>query len=538
VLSQSRTAIASLLVAALVLARPSSRTVAWVFALLAVTIVAIPLLFGFGDMQPITNLIEALPGSHTWRGRPEIWGNALRALSDFFLTGVGLNSFVAASRARYTYLIASPSWDFVHAHNVLLQVGLDYGLAGLVAFVGVAVAAVEAGLRVLNTQGARKAHLLAAGLLGSLCAYLAFGTIDAVVLGAKPSLLFWLATGGLAQLSTRAVRRPRWAKRQARTLGIALIAAGLAVVLGHRPLLSRALSDWGQLAVNHGLESQAGSILERAVGLDPGNRSAWRGLVDARTRIGDIQDAAEAVQHTGLKATDLAERGESLRRLGQIDRAERYQQLAMALDPGLSDVWYYMGLVDRDKERIPDAYQAFETALALDDFCGVADRQDVLDQYRRPYAWVFVDLGRSLMQSGETEQAIAILGTIVENDPTYVPAMVALGQSYLRNGDAEEAAQVLQVAHELDASNYWGHAILSSALARLGEWERALQMQMIALQVADGPEQRTRSIDQIIQLLPHLGESVDACSQAEAIWRRLGKGTDFDRIAPEIGCAN
>lgn len=180
---------------------------------------AIPL-----DGQPVT----AMPSSEPFTDlvslaqRVEIWGRAIEAVQDFPLTGMGMNVFRRAMHVLYPLTLTAPGVDLAHAHNEFLQVALDLGLPGLVAFVALYIGAFrmlaqvwhaterqdggdggqgETLMSFVESAAATRAFVL--GLGGGLLAHMLYGLGDAVSLGAKPGFLFWMLLGLVASLHAR-----------------------------------------------------------------------------------------------------------------------------------------------------------------------------------------------------------------------------------------------------------------------------------------------------------------------------------------------
>ncbi len=130
--------------------------------------------------------------------RRELWPWAVTAISDFPFTGVGLGTFRVVVFRLYP-VPYWPGYDLGHAHNIFLQTALDIGLPGLVAYLALLMVAAAAGWRVARRdRGFRPVSL---GLLAGLVGLHVFGLADALVLGAKPALVFWLALGILASMN-------------------------------------------------------------------------------------------------------------------------------------------------------------------------------------------------------------------------------------------------------------------------------------------------------------------------------------------------
>ena len=159
----------------------------------------------------------------TFNGRVEVWRRAIYGIQDFPITGMGMNTFRKVVNVLYPFYTIDPSYDIGHAHNEFLQAALDLGLPGLVGFValylvsfwmlaqtwrsvervtaegGITEGITTPGIRgLLSSPVGVKALVL--GLGGGLLAHAIFGLTDAVALGAKPGILFWMLLGLVACL--------------------------------------------------------------------------------------------------------------------------------------------------------------------------------------------------------------------------------------------------------------------------------------------------------------------------------------------------
>lgn len=153
---------------------------------------------------------------NTLEGRLEIWSRAIYGIQDFPFTGMGMNNFRKVVPVLYPLFRIGPDFDIAHAHNEFLQAALDLGIPGLIAFLGLYIGAFWMLVDVwrtsrhlpLNTAkspkgehcevpegGSLVTRSLALGLGGGLLAHLLYGLTDAVALGAKPGVLFWMLLG-------------------------------------------------------------------------------------------------------------------------------------------------------------------------------------------------------------------------------------------------------------------------------------------------------------------------------------------------------
>jgi putative inorganic carbon (HCO3(-)) transporter len=158
--------------------------------------------FGFN------RVLEALVASSTLgglAGRLEVWSRALYLIADFPFTGVGMGSFTQAVDLFYPLFTYEPG-SMPHAHNLFLQIAVDLGIPGLIAWLGVWMAVIYTAWRVY--RNARKADDgwitgLGAGVIASQVALIVHGLLDAVTWGmVRPAPMVW-AIWGIAMATSR-----------------------------------------------------------------------------------------------------------------------------------------------------------------------------------------------------------------------------------------------------------------------------------------------------------------------------------------------
>jgi len=138
-----------------------------------------------------------------------VWSRAIYGIQDFPFTGMGMNAFRKVVPVLYPLFLVSPDVDIGHAHNEFLQAALDLGIPGLIAFIAIYIIAFWMLASIwkvtrhpqLNTgHWSLVTRSLTLGLGGGLLAHMLYGLTDAVALGAKPGLLFWMLLGLIAGL--------------------------------------------------------------------------------------------------------------------------------------------------------------------------------------------------------------------------------------------------------------------------------------------------------------------------------------------------
>lgn len=137
--------------------------------------------------------------------RYEVWRWALAAIQDFPFTGCGLGTFREVVRLLYPVNVV-PTYDIAHAHNIFLQVALDVGLPGLIAYL--ALLALTIWLGIQTARHNPQVRALALGLVSGLMALHIYGLMDALAPGSKSGVLFWYALGMLTALPCAARETP------------------------------------------------------------------------------------------------------------------------------------------------------------------------------------------------------------------------------------------------------------------------------------------------------------------------------------------
>jgi len=134
------------------------------------------------------------------QGRLALWSRALAMMADFPFTGVGMGSFTRALWLLYPLSSVGPSTVLDHAHNLFLQIGTDYGLPGLVAWLAQMLLLLWMGVDAVRCARGGSLWPLAAGLLGGLVAYLIHGLTDSFTYYAKGHTLVWGCLSVIAAL--------------------------------------------------------------------------------------------------------------------------------------------------------------------------------------------------------------------------------------------------------------------------------------------------------------------------------------------------
>lgn len=113
-------------------------------------------------------------------------------IKDNPMTGVGLGNDVL-KEAIYDGEYYSNQMNFIHAHNIYLQIWAETGFFGLLTFLGSIISAFSRGVKVIRAEGSPKIlrGVIAAGISG-LTGVLVFGVVDYIWAYPRVMTIFWL----------------------------------------------------------------------------------------------------------------------------------------------------------------------------------------------------------------------------------------------------------------------------------------------------------------------------------------------------------
>jgi len=145
--------------------------------------------------------------------RPVIWHDALSLIGDYFFTGSGLGNTTMVL-SSYVYLLHVPYLH--HVHNLYLQVAVEQGVPGLIAFLTLAVGTVGMAIVQLR-QGEPTTRKVTAGALAAQLALLIHGCVDAELYVGPFAGLLWLPAAVLVMLALPQSKSAQVAQRRLST---------------------------------------------------------------------------------------------------------------------------------------------------------------------------------------------------------------------------------------------------------------------------------------------------------------------------------
>ena len=203
ILSQSRSGwlavgIAILLLGWLRLFGPKRKnsTSFWQWALLVILmsglLVVIVVLWRVGIVDTLFSDRIASGAQNSLTRRLGIWRLSLEMVISNPITGVGLGIYEQVFRNNFpTVPLTGGRGVPPHAHNLFIQLLLDLGLLGFIAYIGVLVELARQLLQKLSKSRNSMTHVLRCGLLSSLFAMLIVGSFDHALWGTKLIFIPW-----------------------------------------------------------------------------------------------------------------------------------------------------------------------------------------------------------------------------------------------------------------------------------------------------------------------------------------------------------
>lgn len=413
-------------------------------------------------------------------GRGELYQDAIHALTQAPLLGVGGAGFGAA----YELVRTSPNFaTAAHAHQELLQVGVEHGLLVALLVLGVARSLLLGGGRaVAGTQdAARRARR--AGALAGLAALFVDAQLDFPLrIGAIATLAAVLV--GLVAAHTPAGGEGR--RRGAWVLGVALVALVSASAAAWLDRAAPARSDWAPAedALARGDEAIRLALEEK-------DESARAALVDAARAAYE-----EAIRRQPTRREALQRLGRLRRVQGDLEGARAALEAATRVTPSVPWPWRDLARLRAEQNDVDGASEAWSRALALDlptdatplvraALAGATDLQARAERAIPPRADRWLMAARVAEERRDLASAEAFYRRAMALRPA---TAIELAGALLRWNRAEEASALLP---EIEGS--CRKSIVSSEIAfERGRHEEARDGFSEALKLCGARERRAR----------------------------------------------
>ncbi len=143
----------------------------------------------------------------------------------------------------------------------------------------------------------------------------------------------------------------------------------------------------GDLLVRIGNYSEALTVYNQAISLDPDNFNAWNGKADALNRAHEFTEALAASDSALAIEPSSAplwiNRGYILYNLGRYDDELKAYETAISLEPGNAQAWFNKGYSLAGMKRYDEAIAAFDRVQSLQpDYPNLAANRRIAEQLR------------------------------------------------------------------------------------------------------------------------------------------------------------
>lgn len=123
--------------------------------------------------------------------RLPIWNNGLDAVRDHPVFGLGLDHL--RKTEPFSYKIEKVNYEYAHAHNQFIHIAAEAGIPALIAYLAILIGVWWMAVEVARSKMPEWMILSMRGLGWGQIGFAIFGIADAIPLGSKPGLFFWLS---------------------------------------------------------------------------------------------------------------------------------------------------------------------------------------------------------------------------------------------------------------------------------------------------------------------------------------------------------
>ena len=396
-----------------------------------------------------SQLLES--GNRSVGDRIEYWLNALDIFKDHPVTGTGAGTF-GYVLARYQRSILVYAQD---PHNIYLQTAAEMGLIGLAALGALLAAIAGLWLRALRRFPTGEEHGIAAGIGLSLAAFFAHSALEMnFTFPANPAMAFALVgvlgayaamPAGSSVIAAGAPSRLRYALAAAMALAIVVVQVQQSAERGFQG---------GRRLFFAGHMDAAAAKFQAAMRWNPLNPRYPYALAEA-IRVIQPEDPRIPVLIRRSMALDRSNPSYPLQfartLLARKDYAAHAAQIeallrqSLLLDPyHLPDAFQALADLNARLGRPAAVEDAYREAMARFGGHGVAQ-----DEVLRALLWdriipLYFNWSGYLLEGGRRDEAIAVLESLLREDPTIASAYVQLADIHIQSRSFALADQTLQ----------------------------------------------------------------------------------------------
>ena len=149
------------------------------------------------DLKQILDAASANVKVGGLEGRIEIWSRGIYMVQNFPITGIGMGTFTEVADLLYPFF-SFGDWKVPHSHNLLLQIAIDAGIPGLLAWLSIYSIILFLAWQIYQ-QGRKKQNNwvcgIGAAIISSQILMMVHGIVDSVTWGVRPEPILWALWG-------------------------------------------------------------------------------------------------------------------------------------------------------------------------------------------------------------------------------------------------------------------------------------------------------------------------------------------------------
>ncbi len=195
---------------------------------------------------------------------------------------------------------------------------------------------------------------------------------------------------------------------------------------------------------------EAATFFQRILNIDPNHVDTLLRMGITQLRQKNVQEAIRA----HLKAWNLDRNNQEV----MFSLAADYEE-AKRYDEALK---MYQSIIDRDSSNITALFRLRDLYHRLNNWPELSETQARLvanplssqeqEVERRKLIGFRYELGRSVLEKGDLEQARKVFRGVIKLDKDFIPSYLGLGEVYLEEGKAKEAAELWEKAYKMTSS--------------------------------------------------------------------------------------
>jgi len=195
---------------------------------------------------------------------------------------------------------------------------------------------------------------------------------------------------------------------------------------------------------------EASTFFQRILNMDPNHVDTLLRMGITQLRQKNVQDAVR----THLKAWNLDRNNQEVMfsLAADYEEAKRYDEA----------VKMYQSIIERDPSnitavtRLRDLYHRLNSWAELNEMqtrlvAIPLSPQEQEVEHRKLIGFKY-ELGRSLLERGDLEQARKVFRGVIKLDKDFIPAYLGLGEVYLEEGKAKDAAELWEKSYKMTSS--------------------------------------------------------------------------------------